>query len=208
MRLVAGLALALAAAACDYARVEHVKELSHGVESVKAEHAVLRGEVASATRGQAELRSAVALMGEGFNTLTDSVVGQDVRVERLETTSSRIERDVQKLAKQPRPAPRAQPRGRGIYLGTRMDVRTLQESPVRVRFCEAEQGFAGFVQAGEADVDPHRLHCWRFGDTAVFRAETPQGPRITCLRGISVAEDGWVHALDCDQPAVYSLGAE
>lgn len=200
--------LLLLTSACDYAKEADVQAVSLGVESVKATQTALQTDLQArfetVIRDQAEIRSNLALMGDGFNTLSESVVVQDGRVEELETTSSRLQREVKKLESR-REKPRRLPTGSGQFIGWRLDLQTLNETVVHVRWCEADQGRLGFLRAADDGLEPLHQQCWTFGDTAVFRSTTERGPRVSCLRGLHPDEDGTLRAFDCYEPALYFL---
>ena len=72
-----------------------------------------------------------------------------------------------------------------------------------MQWCEGDQGTTGYLSFGGQDPDYRSIKCWRFGDVAIFRTETPKGPEVHCLRNITIEDSGELHALDCDQSAVF-----
>lgn len=195
---------ALVLAACDYAPAEKVRELSRDVDKVKTEQRVLRTQVESTSDSQKILQASVSAMGSGFNVLSDSVSNQEERVDKLEVRTNTLRRAVESATgRGGAPAVQREPNKIGLYLGTRFDTRTLQETNVRTQWCEDEEGVGGYLVSQGAEPNYASLQCWRFGDVAIFREETPKGPRIQCLRSITVDDQNRnLRALDCDDGAV------
>lgn len=195
---------ALLAAACDYAPAEKVRELSRDVDRVKVEQRVMRTQVESTADSQRVLQASVSAMGSGFNVLSDSVSNQEERVDRLEVRTNTLRKAVESATgRGGAPATRREANNIGLYVGTRFDTRTLQETNVRAQWCEDEEGVGGYLTAQGAEPNYASLQCWRFGDVAIFRDETPKGPHIQCLRSITVDDENRnLRALDCDDGAV------
>ena len=202
--------LAVLILACDYAPAEQVETLSRDVENVRHEQSRLEQEVTTAAQKiemtaqeQNQLRTNLAAMGSGFNVLSESVVEHGSRVETLEAESARVREDIGELKRRPQTQRPREPERNRPYTGVRLDVGSLEETSVRMRWCEGGEGVEGYLVSTE-DVLPAELggRCWRFGTVALFRREDPAGVRIDCLRDIVVDEAGELRALDCDEPGV------
>lgn len=196
--------------ACDYAPAEEVTHLSMKVDRVEAEqrelHAeqrTVRAEVETTASAQQALRSDFTRMGTGFNALTENMIEQEERMEYVERDSERLQEDFGKLRDDLDERPRRKPpQEDSVHTGVRLDTRTYEEVTVRLRWCEGDEGIDGFLIPYGDEVLYENLRCWQFGDTALFRADTPDGPVVSCLRHISYVSDGSLKALDCDVPGV------
>lgn len=190
-------------AACNYAPAEKVQELSRDVNQVKSEQRILRTQVDATVDSQRVLQASVSAMGSGFNVLSDSVSNQEERVDKLEVRTSALRQAVAKAASGGARERQRAPNRIGLYLGTRLDTRTLEEQRVRVQWCEREEGIQGYLVGEGAEPNYTTLQCWRFGDVAIFRSESAKGPVVQCLRDVTVDDDSQtMRALDCDQSAV------
>ncbi len=203
----ASLLALLLFSACDYATQENVERLARDVDGVKSTQRVLETKVDSAVQQNQALQTSVSAMGSGFNVLTQSMVDQGGRVETLEARSVALTRDLSQVRKAVdrsggSPSRGAEPDRVGTYLGSRVDVMTLTEEPVRMQWCEAAEGTQGYLVPVGVEPDYRTLRCWRFGSVAIFREESPQGPIVRCLRDITVT-DGALEALDCKDSGVY-----
>lgn len=204
------LLLSLWWVACDYAPAEEVTHLSMKVERVEAEQRALGTqqrtvltEVESTALAQQALKSDFTQMGVGFNSLTENMIQQEDRMEHVEKDSQRLQSEFGKLRDSVGDRPnRKPPQDPPIYTGVRLDTRTYDESTVRLQWCESDEGTQGFLIPYGDELFYDDLHCWQFGDAALFRAETPDGPVVTCLRNITFESDGSLKALDCDVPGV------
>jgi hypothetical protein len=195
---------ALLVAACDYAPAEKVRQLSRDVDVVKSEQRVLRTQVESTTDNQRSLQTSVAAIGAGFNVLTESVVQHDQRVDSLEVTTERLREETARVAQKSenRQPEKRRPNTIGMYLGTRLDTRTLEEKTVRVQWCEAAEGMNGYVAVAGVEPNYAGLQCWRYGDVAIFRNDSGRGAQVQCLRVIDDDDQGNLQALDCADPAM------
>ena len=133
------------------------------------------------------------------------MVEQDTRVDRVETGQSQLRRQVQKVAQAQKQSggTRTPPDTVGLYTGIRFDTKTLMETPVRMQWCEGEEGRTGFLVLGRDEPDFRTIRCWRFGATAQFRGETAQGPQTRCLRDVTIEDSGELRALDCDDGSAF-----
>lgn len=204
------LMLLVGISACDYAPAKQVNALSRDVQSVKSEQSILRAQVDAGTEQQKAMQTSLSAMGTGFNVLSETVVDQDVRVDKLESNTGQIKRQLARIG-----SGTTERRGQGsgsrgyapdlvgMYTGVRIDAQTQLETPMRMQWCEGEEGNTGYLaQAGE-DPDYTRIKCWRFGSVAIFRVETGKGAQVQCLRDVTVDEAGDLKALDCDKPGVW-----
>lgn len=202
MRAAVFIATSLFAAGCDYAPAEKVNRLSRDFEVVKTDQRVMRVELDSAVENQKSIQTSVRAIGAGFNVLTETVSDQEFRVERVENRTNKMRQDIQRYAASGRSLPPpVEPNLVGIYLGTRLDTKTLDETPVRLQWCESEEGTQGYLTPAGRDPDYATLRCWRYGDVAIFRSESAKGPEVRCLRSVNVADDGSLRAIDCDNSA-------
>lgn len=204
MGRLTALTISALLAACDYAPAEKVKQLSRDVEVVKLDQKVMRVEIDSAVENQKSMQTSVRAIGAGFNVLTESVSDQEGRVEHLETRTARLRQDIARYTGSAggtgggRGFAPPQPNLLGMYVGARLDTKTLDEAPMRMQWCESDEGTQGYLTPAGRDPDFGSLRCWRFGDVALFRSEGSKGPEVRCLRGIDVADDGTLRAIDCD----------
>jgi hypothetical protein len=203
MRCAVFFTAVFVAAGCDYAPAEKVNKLAREVEVVKLDQRVMRVELDSTVENQKSMQTSVRAIGSGFNVLTESVSEQEDRVEHLETRTSRLRQDIQRYAASGRSGlpPPVEPNLVGIYLGTRLDTKTLDETPMRLQWCEREEGTQGYLTSAGHEPDYTTLRCWRYGDVAIFRSESAKGPEVRCLRSINVADDGSLRAIDCENAA-------
>ncbi len=189
--------------ACDYAPAERVEALSRKVDTVERRQTVTEARVEENTHETRLLQTGFDAMGDGFNVLADTVQEQDVRVADVENLGRRVQNDLQDVRKKLREARRPpQPRTDDILEGIRLDTLTLTEEPMRLRWCEAEEGVQGFLVRPGEEYRYTDVRCWRFGDVAVFRAQTTEGPEVSCLRSVEEVADGTLRALDCNEPGV------
>lgn len=193
----------LFASACDYAPAEKVRQLTRDVDVVKAEQRMIRTEVDHAAENQRSLQTSVAAIGAGFNVLTESVVQTDGRVENLEVKTERLRQDVTKAGASGKRQPEKRtPNTIGTYMGTRLDTRSLEETDVRVQWCEAPEGMNGYIAQAGLEPNYANLQCWRYGDVALFRSINRGVAKVECLRVVDHDDSGNLQALDCSDPAV------
>lgn len=201
----------VAISGCDYAPAKQVNALSRDVQSIKSEQSIIRTQVDAGVEQQKSMLTSLSAMGTGFNVLSETVVDQDVRVDKLESNTGQIKRQLARIGtgtSERRGGQGSASRGYtpdlvGMYTGTRVDAQTQLETPMRMQWCEGEEGSTGYLaQAGE-DPDYTRIKCWRFGSVALFREETGKGAQVQCLRDVTVDEAGDLRALDCDKPGVW-----